>query len=660
MIAEDKRRLMQSMENQGFDTILATFAWCAIRRHLRHFLDNDAAFSAVFVVDETLLAREFEQKSRRLIAQNRQDDHAVKLIPDGQASIGDLINVSRHRQSILVFENEDDIPDSFRQSASAFAKIGRPDEGSIRAAVFKLLGVRINDNDANILRHFALTDLAFAFRNGTSFERGMSGLRRAYSPAPERMTAARKAISKAFSRVKEVPAKRRSKPEVLKALSGYGNAVAWGLQLCRDFDDFRDRKIEWAAVERGLLLYGPPGTGKTRFGRRLAEACDAPIFIGSYAEWQKSGHQGDMLKAMSKMFEDARKSAPSIVLIDELDGFVSRSGKRGGDSDTYMRGVVNGLLEQLDGGKTGEGVVVIGMTNDIASIDPAILRSNRIDTHIEIPLPDDAARCSIVEGYLGSLVPIDMREEIIQRTSGSSGSDLEVHVKRARALARRQDEDVTVRHLLEVLPPLISAPDELRWAAAIHEAGHVLVGVALKREIVCAEVSKRYSTGRHQGFVRFEPRGLARVTRSQLDEDMMVILAGIAAEREVLGQHDIASSGTSDSDLAMATSLASRIELVHGMGIGLASEVMTTDNGLDRLRQFNPSVAARIDSILQAVAVRTGAIIRENRQALETLARELLEQEKMSGQAIREFLEANTVVISSTAAQSASSYGVGN
>lgn len=180
---------MQSMENQCFDTILAAYAWCAIRRHLRHFLDNDVAFSAVFVVDERLLARQFEQKSRGLIAKHRQDDHAVKLVPDGQASIADLIDVSRHRQSILVFENEDDIPEGFRQSVSAFAKIGRPDKGSIRAAVFKLLGVRINDNDASILRHFALTDLAFAFRTGISFERGMSGLRRAYSPTPERMTA---------------------------------------------------------------------------------------------------------------------------------------------------------------------------------------------------------------------------------------------------------------------------------------------------------------------------------------------------------------------------------------------------------------------------------------------------------------------------------------
>lgn len=418
-------------------------------------------------------------------------------------------------------------------------------------------------------------------------------------------------------------------------LRGYGEAISWGLQLCRDFDDYRDGKTRWDAIERGILLHGPPGTGKSQFARVLAEACNVPLFSGSYAEWQQEGHQGDMLKAMKKAFERAIKSAPSILLIDEVDAFHVRAGLS--DNAMYNRGVTNGFLECLDGAKSREGVIVVATTNDIQIVDPAILRAGRIDTHVEITLPDGEARCAIAERYLNGSIPDIDRREMILRTHGFSGADIEVQVRRARRVARTRNEAFTIAHLLKILPPAMPVPDDLLWSWAVHESGHAVVGLAIGRQLETIHIESHVVPGMRDtgGGVRFCEGPMLRRTRDVILDDLMILLAGMAAETLLLGSYEIGGSMTEKSDLSRATRLATRLEIVHGMGEGLISEAVQSDVWLDQIRQGNPLIARRVEGILRSVMEQANAVLAWNRAALETLARRLLESRALTGDEVQ-------------------------
>ncbi|WP_290775985.1 ATP-binding protein [Hoeflea sp.] len=149
------------------------------------------------------------------------------------------------------------------------------------------------------------------------------------------------------------------------------------------------------------MLSGPPGTGKTTFARALCNTLSVPLIATSVARWLETSHLGDVLAAMNTTFEQARESAPCILFIDEVDNIGSRgSGDRA--YDDYWSSIVNRMLELLDGAAKTEGVIVIGATNRPDKIDPAILRSGRLEKHIVVPPPDTDALVQIIAHHLGS------------------------------------------------------------------------------------------------------------------------------------------------------------------------------------------------------------------------------------------------------------------
>ena len=193
--------------------------------------------------------------------------------------------------------------------------------------------------------------------------------------------------AEAVAEAKEAAAKTKNKasprtiPDVrpLEELVGYGAAKDWALELKRDIDDWRAGRIAWNDVDGAILLSGPPGCGKTTFASALAKSLDAHLVIGGYASWisHGEGHQGDLIKAMRASFAEGRDHAPSVILIDECDAFVQRGSIGHGRSDEWMRGVVNSLLECVDGAIEREGVIVIAAANDVSGIDSALRRSGR-------------------------------------------------------------------------------------------------------------------------------------------------------------------------------------------------------------------------------------------------------------------------------------------
>lgn len=187
----------------------------------------------------------------------------------------------------------------------------------------------------------------------------------------------------------------------VETLSGYGDAHGWALDLKTDLQLWRDGGLAWSEMSTKLILSGPPGTGKTTYARALCNSLQVPLLVTSVASWLEPGYLGDVLKRMSKAFELARESAPVILFIDEIDNIGSRAAGRREQHDDYWRSLINRLLELLDGTSKTDGVIVVAATNLPEKIDPALLRSGRLEKHVAIPLPDMGALVGILTHHLG-------------------------------------------------------------------------------------------------------------------------------------------------------------------------------------------------------------------------------------------------------------------
>ena len=196
----------------------------------------------------------------------------------------------------------------------------------------------------------------------------------------------------------------------VETLSGYGKAKTWALDLKGDLTDYRAGSLAWSDMSTKLLLYGPPGTGKTTFARALCNSLQIPLVVTSVSTWLQGGHLNDVIDRMSKTFAEARALAPSILFIDEIDGIGKRQPAAQEYAD-YWNTVVNKALELLDGVVKSEGLIVVGATNRPEQIDDAIKRSGRLETHIEIPMPDVAALAEIFAYHLGDDVAALVRDK---------------------------------------------------------------------------------------------------------------------------------------------------------------------------------------------------------------------------------------------------------
>ncbi|MFC5756544.1 AAA family ATPase [Rhizobium sp. GCM10022189] len=209
----------------------------------------------------------------------------------------------------------------------------------------------------------------------------------------------------------EVDEIRSRSPVVIEALSGYGKAKDWALDLKADLDDYRASILAWSEMSTKLLLSGPPGTGKTTFARALCNSLQIPLIVTSVSTWLQGGHLNDVIDRMSKTFVEARAMAPAILFVDEIDGIGKRQPAEREYAD-YWNTVVNKALELLDGAVKNEGLIVVGATNRPDHIDEAIRRSGRLETHIEIPRPDIPTLAEILAHHLGDDVTALIRGSV--------------------------------------------------------------------------------------------------------------------------------------------------------------------------------------------------------------------------------------------------------
>jgi len=425
---------------------------------------------------------------------------------------------------------------------------------------------------------------------------------------------------------------------LVEDLEGYGEARDWAANLVVDLADWKVGKIAWRDVDAGLLLSGPPGTGKTLFASALARSCGATFIGTSSAQWQSKGHLGDMLGAMRKSFRDAAAAAPSVLLIDEFDSIGDRRTFRG-DNANYSLQVVNALLELLDGSAGREGVIVIAASNFPNDIDPALRRPGRLDRHIAIELPDQAAREQMLAMHLGAAsAPEDLTKAALA-TSGYSGADIAQVAKDARRIARRQGREVRMADVLAVVPAISPVGDDELWSASVHEAGHAIVGAILsvaeiEMIVVAREASHRdASIGHVQWRRRYTPN---RSRQSYLDEIAM-LLGGMAAEEVILGDVFDGSGGVAGSDLQRASDIATIMLASLGL-VSLQYCDVSSPNELEELRRDDPVLRLRVERLLEAELLRATRIIETRRLEVEKLAMAVANRSMVFGKEVMDIV----------------------
>lgn len=401
----------------------------------------------------------------------------------------------------------------------------------------------------------------------------------------------------------------------LNDLHGYGQAAVWAADLVRDLEDFGNGRLDWRDVDAGCLLFGPPGTGKTLFASALAASSGLPFIATSFAQWQGSrgGHLGDVVKAMREIFALAEKNAPCILFIDEIDSIPARGGSK--EYDDYWRPIVNGMLECLDGTSRREGFVVLAACNDPSRLDPALIRSGRLDRRFEIGLPDEAALARIFAHHLpgGDVTAFETAATVLAGTT--SGADVARIAREARRAARRAGREIRADDLLQIaIPPETRSAETVRLVS-VHEAGHAIAAMAMGALVEALSTISDNGAG---GSVRGE-HGDSCGRLGDLESRVVILLAGRAAEEVVLGE----PSAGAVQDLQEATKLVSQIVGHLGLGGRLVSDGQAS----------TPEVEARLRDLYG----RTLRLIGEHCAAVDALAQIASEKRVLGKKALEAF-----------------------
>jgi cell division protease FtsH len=415
-------------------------------------------------------------------------------------------------------------------------------------------------------------------------------------------------------------------------------------------------------IPKGALLVGPPGTGKTLLARAIAGEAGVPFFTISGSDFVEM-FVGVGASRVRDMFDQAKKSAPCIVFIDEIDAVGRHRGAGLGNGNDEREQTLNQLLVEMDGFEANEGIIIIAATNRPDVLDPALLRPGRFDRQVVVPRPDIDGREQILHVHMKK-VPLapDVDPRIIARgTPGFSGADLANLVNEAALLAARKGKRLVAMHEFEEAKDkvmmgterksMVMTEDEKRMTA-YHEAGHAIVALhePASDPIHKATIIPR---GRALGMVmRLPERDSYSYHRDKMYANLAVAMGGRVAEEMIFG-YDKVSSGAS-SDIQYATQLARDMVTRWGMSDALGplqyaepEEEVFLGYSVNRQRQMSNETAQAIDAEIRKVVeggyARAQTVLTEQREKLETLAKALLEFETLSGDEIKKVLEGETI-----------------
>jgi cell division protease FtsH len=390
---------------------------------------------------------------------------------------------------------------------------------------------------------------------------------------------------------------------------------------------------------RGVLLTGAPGTGKTLLARAVATEAGVPFLSASGSSFQEM-FVGVGAARVRSLFSDARRAAPCIVYIDEIDA-VGRARGRGGDSASGDHDqTLNQLLVEMDGFDHTSGIVVMASTNRPDILDPAIVRPGRFDRQIVVPLPDVRGRLEILNVHAR---PIELTDEVdlhhvARGTPGFSGAELANLLNEAAILAAREGAAaVEVTHIERARDRVLMGMERRgvlvdegeRYATAVHEAGHVAVGVAAAHTDPVHKVSI-LPRGRALGVTHSLPeKDRLMYRREYLVDQIAMMLGGRAAEMEILGTM---TAGAAD-DIERAAALARR--MVAELGMSDLGPICIKDAHAPTSQALLDRAEEASRRLLEDQLARARAIVRDRRAAIERLVRALLERDTLGAEEIQ-------------------------
>jgi len=402
-----------------------------------------------------------------------------------------------------------------------------------------------------------------------------------------------------------------------------------------------------ARIPKGVLLVGPPGTGKTLLAKAVSGEAGVPFFSISGSDFVEM-FVGVGASRVRDLFEQAKKSAPCIVFIDEIDAVGRHRGAGLGGGHDEREQTLNQLLVEMDGFGVNEGVIILAATNRPDILDPALLRPGRFDRRVFVGLPDIKGREQILKVHakgkpLGSDVKL---EELAKSTPGFTGADLENLLNEAALLAARKNKKrIEMEEIKEATFKVVVGPEKKsrvmtekeKKLTAYHEAGHA---IAVKVASTTDKVDRVsiIPSGRAGGYTAHKPdEDKTYQTKAQLMEEIIICMGGRAAEDIVLGE---ISTGAS-SDLKQANSVARSMIIRFGMSERLGNMVFDENDevfiGRDfgHTRSYSEEVAATIDKevkhLIDTAYEKTLVILKEHLDTLHKIADALLEKEKLEG-----------------------------
>jgi len=404
-----------------------------------------------------------------------------------------------------------------------------------------------------------------------------------------------------------------------------------------------------ARIPRGVLLVGPPGTGKTLLARAVAGEAGVPFFSISGSEFVEM-FVGVGASRVRDLFEQAKRNAPCIVFVDEIDAVGRQRGAGLGGSHDEREQTLNQILVEMDGFDTNTNVIVVAATNRPDILDPALLRPGRFDRQVILDRPDVKGRRAILEVHIkGKPLEKEIGLSILARqTAGFSGADLANLVNEAAILAaRRNKKKVSMSEFEEAIDRVIAGPERKsrvisprdKEIIAYHEGGHALVARVLPKADAVHKVTI-VSRGMAGGYTRFLPdEEKALNTRSMFKDMLAASLGGMAAESIVFGE---STTGPSD-DISRATKIARQMVTQWGMSeslgprtFGRKEELVFLGREISEQRDYSEKVAEEIDEevrlIIDEAYARAKQILTDARLKLDQLAQRLIEDETIEGE----------------------------
>jgi cell division protease FtsH len=435
-------------------------------------------------------------------------------------------------------------------------------------------------------------------------------------------------------------------------VAGAGEAVA----ELREIRDYLADPSKYAAVgaraPKGVLLVGPPGTGKTLLAKATAGEADAAFFSLSGSDFVES-LVGVGAARVRDLFAKARKQAPALIFIDELDAAGRKRGAGVGQGNDEREQTLNALLVEMDGFGGDAGIVVLGATNRPDILDPALLRPGRFDRQVTVDVPDVHGRLDILTLHCGGrpLAPGTSLEEIAKLTSGFSGAELANVINEAALLTVREGRtEMDQPTLEEAIDRVVAGParkshaltDAERWVIAIHESAHAVVIRSTGQKTSTQKLSI-VARGRQMGTAAnmLTDRDAVVMQEPDMRRHLIAIVAGFAAEKIEFGT---VSTGVHD-DLHAATALARQMVTSYGMSSELGPVTIGEKAGevflgasLQELGSVGPATLELIDREVERIvkdAVKTAdEVLHRNWNALYETANSLVEHETLSGHAL--------------------------